>query len=75
MIKEPPKITLEAARINAGLTLDEAAEKIGVHKNTIINWERDSSNIRLSQLEKIENAYGYPVTYIFFGKTLELKSS
>lgn len=75
MVYNPPKITLEAARINANLTLDEAAKALGVHKNTLINWEKDSSNIKISYLSKISEVYKYPTDYIFFGKTLELKSS
>ena len=34
------RITLEAARVNAGLTQAEAAKKIGVSKETLSNWER-----------------------------------
>ncbi|ARK23604.1 hypothetical protein SporoP37_02120 [Sporosarcina sp. P37] len=75
MVLSPPKITLEAARINAGLSIVEAAEKIGVSRSSIINWERNSSNIKISYLDKIEQAYNYPVEYIFFGNTLEFKSS
>lgn len=75
MVSTPPKITLEAARINANLTINEAAERIGVSRSTIINWENDSSNIKISFLPKIYEAYNYPTDYIFFGNTLELKSS
>lgn len=75
MVLSPPKITMEAARVNAGLKLDEAAKKLGVSRSTIINWEKNSSNIKISYLDKIESAYNYPTEYIFFGNTLELKSS
>ena len=34
------RITLEAARKNVGLKQSEAAEKIGVNKQTLSNWER-----------------------------------
>ena len=34
------KITLKAARINAGLLQKEVADKLGVSIHTIINWER-----------------------------------
>lgn len=33
------KITLEAARVNAGLTQKEVAERMGVNRATIMNWE------------------------------------
>ena len=75
MVLSPPKITLEAARTNAGLTINEAAKKLGVSRSTIINWENDSSNIKVSYLPIIEKAYGYPTDFIFFGNKLEFKSS
>lgn len=36
-------ITLRAARVNAGYTQMEAANKIGVSKESISNWERGVS--------------------------------
>lgn len=71
----PPKITMRAARINAGLSISEASKLIGVSDSTLRNWEDDSSSIKVSFLDKIESAYDYPINYIFFGKTLEFKSS
>lgn len=67
MISTPPKITLEAARTNAKLTINEAAVKVGVSRSTIINWEKDPSAIKISFLKNIEAAYNYPADYIFFG--------
>jgi len=69
-----PKITLEAARINAGLTLKQAAELIGVSVSTLHNWEKDSSSVKVSQVNKIEEVYKFPSEYIFFGSKLELNS-
>lgn len=34
------QISLAAARVNAGLTQAEVAEKMHVSKKTIINWEK-----------------------------------
>jgi transcriptional regulator with XRE-family HTH domain len=75
MVLSPPKITLEAARVNADLTLKEAAKLIGVSVATLHKWERDSSSVKVSDVQKIEEAYQYPTNYIFFGKRLELNSS
>lgn len=72
---QPPKITLRAARVNAGLGIDEAAERIGVSSSTLRNWESDSSSVKVKHLGRIESVYQYPTDYIFFGETLELKSS
>ena len=33
------KISLKAARVNADLTQQEAADKLGISKHTVINWE------------------------------------
>ena len=63
-----PKITLEAARRNADYTLKEAAELIGVSVATLHKWEKDSSSVKVSQVNKIEEVYQYPSDYIFFGK-------
>lgn len=69
-----PKITLEAARINAGYTLKQAAELLGISVATLHKWENDSSVIKVSQVKKIEEVYEFPSEYIFFGSKLELNS-
>jgi len=74
MISSPPKITLKAARTNAGLTLDQASKLIGVSIATLHKWESDSSSVKVSDVQKIEKAYRYPTEYIFFGDILEFNS-
>ena len=59
-----PKITLKAARVNAELTLDEAAERIGKSKQTIVNWENGKAEIRYRDLLKLSEIYEMPVEYI-----------
>ena len=59
-----PKITLKAARVNAELTLDEAAERIGKSKQTIVNWETGKTPIKYSDLLKLSEIYEMPVKYI-----------
>lgn len=61
------KITLKAARVNAGLTLLEAAEAFEINKDTLSKYEKDSSNVPRSFFMKIEKIYGIPVDNIFFG--------
>lgn len=70
-----PKISLEAARTNAGYTLKEASKLIGVSVATLHSWEKDSSSVKISSVHKIEEVYQYPSEYIFFGKRVELNSS
>lgn len=41
-----PKITMEAARVNAGLTQAELAEKMGVSRASVTDWERGKREMR-----------------------------
>ncbi len=66
-----PKITLEAARVNAQLTQKEAAKKLGIHFQTLSKYENDSSNIPFSLLENASELYGIPLSFIFLGKKYE----
>lgn len=47
---EVAKITLEAARVNAGFTQAELAEKMGVSRATVINWEAGKSDMKAAYL-------------------------
>ena len=59
-----PKITLKAARVNAELTLDDVAERIGKSKQSIENWENGKTPIKYSDLIKLSELYEMPVEYI-----------
>ena len=59
-----PQITLKAARVNAELTLDEVAERIGKSKQSIENWENGKTPIKYSDLLKLSEIYEMPVEYI-----------
>lgn len=54
------KITLRAARVNAGLTRQEAAKKIGVTFMSIANWEKGKA-IKRKHLEKLLEVYGVKI--------------
>lgn len=60
-----PKISLEAARVNAKLTQKELAEILGVSNATIVNWEKGNSEPNLTQLRKISELSGIPLDFIF----------
>ena len=51
------KLTLKAARINAGLTQKKAAEKLGVTEQTISNWENGITYPDVLQGERIRAIY------------------
>lgn len=60
------KITLKAARVNAGLTQKEAAAAMGVTKDTISNWERRKSFPSTKIIKRIEDVYCVPYDSIIF---------
>ena len=56
-----PKIKLKAARVNAGLTQTEAAQKLNRNKQTIVNWEKGFTQIKVNDLLALSELYGIPV--------------
>lgn len=60
------KITLRAARVNAGLTLAQAAKLLDVSEQTIINWEKGRNYPDVRKVMKIEDVYGVPYSEIIF---------
>lgn len=62
------KITLKAARVNAGLTQKELAKKIGKSETTIVKWEKDKTGKKISieNLEKICKVLKIGFNEIFF---------
>ncbi len=62
----PIKITLKAARVNAKLTLKEAAKKLGICEATLVRWEKDPSVVQSKYHKIISEAYDYPSDYIIF---------
>lgn len=66
------QLSLKAARVNAGLSVNEAAEAIGVHPQTLGKYEKDSSDISVSLLNELSRLYQIPADYIFLGGQYEL---
>ena len=61
-----PKITLKAARVNAGLTQNEAATEIGVAVSTLKNWESGKTFPKQPQIEAMCQLYGISYDILFF---------
>ena len=59
-------ISLAAARVNAGLTQEEVAKIMHVSKATIVSWENESSEPKVSQAFKLSALYNLPMDCIFF---------
>lgn len=64
------KISLKAARVNAGLTQAQAAAKAGKNKMTISNWENGKNPIDSFSLEKLCTIYGVTIEDIFLPSKL-----
>ena len=55
------KISLEAARINAGYTQREVAEILKVTKDTISRWEKGKTSPKADQFGCLINLYKVPI--------------
>ena len=66
------KITPAAARVNAGLTQRDVAEKMGVSTNTVINWEKGNATPSVIVARQLANLYGLELNNIFFPKEANL---
>lgn len=62
---ETIRISLAAARVNAGMTQDDVAKALGVGKQTIVSWERGKSEPKISQSRALSSLYNIPLDYIF----------
>ena len=54
-------LTLQAARVNAGLKQTDVARELGVTPETISRWEQGKSFPNVPQINKLEKLYN--VTY------------
>lgn len=59
------QITLTAARVNAGYSLDEVAKEMKKTKGTIINWEKGRIIPKIPEMEMLSKIYDIPVDNIF----------
>lgn len=62
------KVTLKAARTNAGLKQSEAAKAIGIHTNTYARWEKNPGRIPAEDQAKIEKVFKTKVENIDWTK-------
>lgn len=58
MEKEAFKISLRAARVNAGLTQEEASERIGCARSTLNAYENGRSHPTYKKLKALCELYG-----------------
>lgn len=67
------KWTLRALRANYALTAKEVSEKVSIHQQTLLKYEKDSTKIPMDLLVKLADFYGVSMDDIFLGKKYELK--
>lgn len=59
-----PKISIKAARVNAGLTQKEAARRLGINPDTLASYERKSNKLTLEMLRKLAELYRIPADFL-----------
>lgn len=59
-------ITLRAARVNAGLTQEEVAQRLGLSKNTLSSYEQFQSVPKIDMAQKLADLYRCSVDDIIF---------
>lgn len=62
------QITLRAARVNADLTLDEAAAAAGITRQTLLSYEHGRSLPRIDIFNKLCEIYQCPMSSIIIPK-------
>lgn len=58
------RITLAAARVNAGMTQDEVSKALKIGKNTIVSWESYKTVPTVRQAEALCELYGLSYSQI-----------
>ncbi|MBP5457252.1 MAG: helix-turn-helix transcriptional regulator [Paludibacteraceae bacterium] len=60
------KLTLKQARVLANLTQDQASEKLGISRGTLIAWEKGYRTPNSKMIPLITETYGIPYDMIMF---------
>lgn len=68
------KISIKAARVNAGMTQKAAAEKLGMCRETLIFFEKRPDRVTMPLADAMANLYDIPAEYLFFEKKNTAKS-
>lgn len=59
-------ISLKAARINAGFTQSDVADKLGVNLATVSNWETGKTSPSIATVQKLVGLYSVGINDIDF---------
>lgn len=63
-------MTLGALRKRMNLKQSDVASKVGVTRETIMKWEKDSTDMPIRFMFVFSELYKYPVNGIFFGDSI-----
>lgn len=63
------KISMAAARVNAGLTQKEFAELCDVRVETVNNWEQGKTEPPVGAIRKLSEKSNIPMDFIFCTKS------
>ena len=63
---------IAAARLEAGLTQQQLADKLGVTQRVVTYWEREAAGLRADQLAQLAEALGVSADY-FLGRRSDEK--
>lgn len=63
---EQIRISLEAARVNAGMTQPQAAQAIGVSVATLLKWEKGTTSPAVDKAIALAKLYSIPLSCINF---------
>ena len=69
------KMTLSALRENYSLNSLEVSKDLGIHQQTLLKYEKDSTCIPVDLARKLAEYYGVDLDDIFLGKKYELKQA
>lgn len=58
------KLTLKQARVGAGLTQEQMAEKLGVTNITYFSYEKDPSKMQVKRLLKFAEVTGVDISML-----------
>ena len=58
------KVTLAAARVNAGFNQKEAANKLGICLATLVNWESGKTFPTARKIQHLCDVYGVPMSHL-----------
>lgn len=62
------KISLRSARANIGLSAKEVGAIIGVHQNTLLDWEKGDTQPPIDKVLELCSLYGIGIEDLRFGK-------